>query len=114
MIDATIALQGKPVQVESPISTFGDIMRIRDMGAQIQLRRAQTEHAAQQAEEQRAIAAQKQRELKSSQAAQDYLSDPVRAAKFYAEGHDPALAAKTDPGYYANLQKQHAMAVQEL
>lgn len=115
MIDASIPLQVRPVQQpESPISTFGDIMRIRDMGAQIQLRQAQTEHARQQAEEQRAIAAQKQRELKSAQAAQDYLAVPGQAATFYSTGHDAKLASMVDPGYYANLQKQHATAVQEL
>lgn len=88
--DNTIALQIKPPPPpESPLKSFGDLMQIRDIASQVQLRQAQMRHADQQAQVQQAEAQQKQRDLDDQNTVQAHFETNPDAMKgFFASGGD--------------------------
>jgi hypothetical protein len=105
MIDPQIALQVRPpAPPESPIKSFGDLMQIRDIASQVQLRQAQTEHAKQQAAEQQAIADAKRRDINDQRLIQQTMANPDYA-KAIGSGDLSVLHGKVTPTALFGLQK---------
>jgi hypothetical protein len=110
-IDASI-----PLQVESPIKTLGGILSNQNLQSEIGLHQAQTQHALQQANEQKAIAEQRAADLADERLVQQHFaSDPNNVRKFYASGGDLSaspLAGMVQPKTLLALSQHASQAAQ--
>lgn len=88
-IDAQIPLSVQPAPAISPMQSIGQLMQLKDVSSQVALRQAQTQHFQQQAEQERAVTEQKNRDLQAVKNLQGLLSDPSSYTKIAQGDYAP-------------------------
>lgn len=106
-IDPNIALSVKTPQPESPLTTIGGLMQLKDSISQIALRNAQTQQAQQNSADIQAQAQGRQRDLADQQAIQQAMTDPGQA-KAIGAGDLSTLNGKIQPKSLIGLQNSLA------
>ena len=114
-LDAAIPLQVQTPTPQSPIATVGQLMNIRDMASQVQMRQAQTQHFQAQAAQMQAEAAQNQRLLAGRNKLDALMTSDPKIAEAVGKGDWGAVQGQGIPFEVLNAaQEGHAKVVSQL
>jgi hypothetical protein len=103
MLDSSIPLQVKPVEINSPMQTMGQIMQMRNMGQEIQARQQQMQLQQAQMQEYQQKVQQQQQDLDAQNTIKQQSSDPANVTA-WANGDYSSLQGKIDQKYLQNME----------
>lgn len=104
-LDPQIPLAVRPIDIQTPTQSIGMLMQMRNLASEVQLRQAQVQHAQAQAENERAITEQHNRDLADQKTIQDAYADPVKA-KAFGMGDFSSIAPYVQPKTHEALTTQ--------